>query len=223
MSLRYFGNELYNHARPKYSYWILLKGLCWVSICWILYNGTVFHDLDVFWFLLCAPLSHQYLAPYAVFVEILKNLNRWFVFTLNPKYFFIKWIPIYRKCTAESIRIIRLTGIALLISGNWMHHNKTTALHFWVHSIRCPSLINGWIAKGALHLKDSSPMSEMQATYTRGCTANAWGQCSGVCDCWGVLWYFKRFISIVVIFSPKFIRRLLFGKLINQSRYIILV
>ena len=35
MSLRYFGNKLYKRGR-KYSYCIFLKGLCWVSVCWIL-------------------------------------------------------------------------------------------------------------------------------------------------------------------------------------------
>ena len=48
--------------RPKCSYCILLKVLCWVSVCWILNNAL----LDVFWFLYCATLCHQYLAPYAV-------------------------------------------------------------------------------------------------------------------------------------------------------------
>ena len=37
MSLRYFDNELL--WRPKYSYCIFLKGLCWVSVCWILNNA----------------------------------------------------------------------------------------------------------------------------------------------------------------------------------------
>ena len=26
-------------TRPQYSYWIFLKGLCWVSVCWILNNA----------------------------------------------------------------------------------------------------------------------------------------------------------------------------------------
>ena len=39
MSLRYFGNELYNRGPIKYSYCIFLKGLCLVSVCWILNNA----------------------------------------------------------------------------------------------------------------------------------------------------------------------------------------
>ena len=50
--------------RPKYSYCIFSKGLWRVSVCWILNNAV--HVLDVFWFLLCVPLYHQYLTPYAV-------------------------------------------------------------------------------------------------------------------------------------------------------------
>ena len=26
-------------TRPKYRYWIFLKGLCWVSVCWIVNNA----------------------------------------------------------------------------------------------------------------------------------------------------------------------------------------
>ena len=64
MSLRYFGNELYNRAPNTviaFFYEIVL-GLC------LLRNAehSVFHVLDVFWFLFCVPLYHQYLAPYAV-------------------------------------------------------------------------------------------------------------------------------------------------------------
>ena len=32
-------------ARPKYSYCILLKGFCWVSVCWILNNALC----SMFW------------------------------------------------------------------------------------------------------------------------------------------------------------------------------
>ena len=52
--------------RPKYSYCIILKGLCWVSVCWILNNAlcSMSWVFSGFYFV---PLScHQYLAPYAV-------------------------------------------------------------------------------------------------------------------------------------------------------------
>ena len=41
MCLRYLGNELYNHARHKCSILQFLRGLCWVSIFWILLTHCV--------------------------------------------------------------------------------------------------------------------------------------------------------------------------------------
>ena len=52
--------------RPKYSYCILLKGLCWLFVCWIPNNALCSMSWMFFGFLLCAPLCNQYLAPYAV-------------------------------------------------------------------------------------------------------------------------------------------------------------
>ena len=82
-----------NLNRPKYIYCIFLKGLCWVSICWIL-NNALCSMSWMFWFLLCAPLCHQHLAPYAVLswrcififinsynfvrIDAIKKENQWF-------------------------------------------------------------------------------------------------------------------------------------------------
>ena len=57
--------QIFWQLKPKYSYCIFLKGLCWFSVCWIL-NNALFHVLGVFWFLFCVLLYHKYLSPYAV-------------------------------------------------------------------------------------------------------------------------------------------------------------
>ena len=58
--------------RPQYSYCIFLKGLCCLSVCWIL-NNALFQVLGIFSFLFCAPLSNQYWVPYAVFSSKIYN------------------------------------------------------------------------------------------------------------------------------------------------------
>ena len=50
---------------PKHSYCILLKGLCWVSVSWIL-NNALCSMSWMFSVFFCVKLWHQYLAPYAV-------------------------------------------------------------------------------------------------------------------------------------------------------------
>ena len=59
ISLRYLGRV---HKQSSNNYCIYMKGLCWVSVCWLLYNTLyVFFVFNVFWFLFCAPLYHLHL------------------------------------------------------------------------------------------------------------------------------------------------------------------
>ena len=55
MSLRCLGTKYVIQARPKHSYSIFLNRLCWVSVCFVLYN-TVFLVLDGFWIFILCPI-----------------------------------------------------------------------------------------------------------------------------------------------------------------------
>ena len=72
MSLRCFGNELHNRAQILLLHFLegIVPGFCLLDT----EKHTVFHVLDVFWFLFCAQLYHQYLAPYAVSSSKYKQL-----------------------------------------------------------------------------------------------------------------------------------------------------
>ena len=50
---------------PIWGAWLASSYLWAYRISLSVIKFIVFHVLDIFWFLLCAPLCHQYLAPYA--------------------------------------------------------------------------------------------------------------------------------------------------------------
>ena len=49
-------------TRPKYSYCIFLKGLCWVSVCWILNNAlsSMSWMFSGFYFVIHCPINIWY-------------------------------------------------------------------------------------------------------------------------------------------------------------------
>ena len=78
----------------KYSHCIFLKGLCWVSVCWIL-NNALCSMSWVFWFLFCTPLCHQYLAPYVVLSS--KYIYNYITFTaslMSVQFEFVQSFPV---------------------------------------------------------------------------------------------------------------------------------
>ena len=60
MSLRYFGNELYKRGQKQLL--LFLKGLCWVSVCWILNIAlcSMSRVFSVFYFVPHCPINIWY-------------------------------------------------------------------------------------------------------------------------------------------------------------------
>ena len=86
--------------RPKYSYCILLKGFCWVSVCWILNYALCSMSWVFSVFLFCDPLCHQYLTLYQRYWKIITH-----AFANGNDLFTWKWLYFTVTAIWRSLRI----------------------------------------------------------------------------------------------------------------------